>query len=52
MMKGHDIICLSNAPYDHPPLVMHYMMNKLAEENRILFVEPVSALTTFFFIPS
>lgn len=51
MIEGQNIICLSSTAYDNPPLVMHHMMNRLAFKNRVLFVEPVNAITSFLFHP-
>jgi hypothetical protein len=51
-MRGEHIVCLSWVLYDSVPLLMHHMMNKLARENRVLFVDPPFALSTFLLHPS
>jgi glycosyltransferase involved in cell wall biosynthesis len=52
MIKGHDIICLSWLDWDGLPLVMHQMMTRLAQKNRVLYVNPVNAWLTYLFHPS
>ena len=51
ILKNENIICISWLNWDRLPLVMHHMMKRLSENNRILFVDPAIALTTFFIHP-
>jgi glycosyltransferase involved in cell wall biosynthesis len=51
-MKGENIVCLSWVMHDNVPLLMHSMMDILKRENRVLFVDPPFALTTFLFHPA
>ncbi|HZX48056.1 MAG TPA: hypothetical protein VFF47_02430 [Nitrospirota bacterium] len=51
MLKGEDIICISWLEWDSIPLVMHQMMTRLAENNRVLFVDPPIAYSNLAISP-
>ncbi|MDN3513220.1 MAG: glycosyltransferase [Candidatus Brocadia sp.] len=51
MLKGENIICISWIKWDYLPVIMHHMMKRLSENNRILYVDPSVALTTSLFHP-
>lgn len=51
MLKNQNIICVSWLRWDSLPFHMHYMMSKLATNNRILFVDPPVVLSTLLFHP-
>jgi glycosyltransferase involved in cell wall biosynthesis len=51
-LSGESIICVSWLNWDWLPLVPHQMMRRLAAQNRVLYVDPAIALTTFAAHPS
>jgi glycosyltransferase involved in cell wall biosynthesis len=51
-LSGESIICISWLNWDWLPLVPHQMMTRLAARNRVLYVDPAVALTTFVAHPS
>ena len=51
MLKGENIICISWLNWDRLPLITYHMMTRLSKNNRVLFVDPAVALTTFLFHP-
>lgn len=51
MLRGEDIICISWLVWDSIPLVMHQMMTRLAENNRVLFVDPPVAYSNLLIDP-
>ena len=46
-LSGESIICVSWLNWDWLPLVPHQMMTRLAEHNRVLFVDTAIAMSTF-----
>lgn len=50
-LRGESIICMSWLNWDWLPLVPHQMMTRLARENRVLYVDPAVALSTFLAHP-
>ena len=46
-LSGESIICVSWLNWDWLPLVPHQMMTRLARHNRVLYVDPAIALSTF-----
>lgn len=52
MLSGESIICVSWINWDWLPLVPQQMMTRLAAHNRVLYVDPAIALTTFFAHPA
>ena len=44
---GESIICVSWLNWDWLPLVPHQMMTRFAKHNRVLYVDPAIALSTF-----
>ncbi|MCF6158416.1 MAG: glycosyltransferase family 1 protein [wastewater metagenome] len=51
MLKNENIICISWLVWDSIPLVMHQMMTRLAENNRVLFVDPPVAYSNLVIRP-
>ena len=51
MLSGESIICVSWLNWDWLPLVPHQMMTRFAERNRVLFVDPAIAVSTFLAHP-
>lgn len=51
MIKDKDIVCVSWLDWDCIPLVMHHMMKRLSENNRVLWVDPPFPLTSFISRP-
>lgn len=51
-LSGESIICVSWLNWDWLPLVPQQMMTRLATHNRVLYVDPAIALTTFLAHPS
>lgn len=47
MLTNENIICISWVDWDFVPIIMHHMMTRLAKHNRVLFVDPIIALTSF-----
>ena len=47
MLKNENIICASWVDWDFIPLIMHHMMRGLAKHNRVLYIDPVIALSSF-----
>lgn len=52
ILKNENIICISWLVWDSIPLVMHQMMTRLAEHNRVLFVDPPVAYSNLAIKPS
>ena len=46
VLSGESIICVSWLNWDWLPLVPHQMMTRLAQHNRVLYVDPAIALTS------
>jgi len=46
-LMGESIICVSWLNWDWLPLVPHQMMTRFAKHNRVLYVDPAIALSTF-----
>ena len=51
-LSGFDIICPSWIPWDNVPLIMHHMTKLLSKKNRVLFIDPPVAVSTFLVHPS
>jgi glycosyltransferase involved in cell wall biosynthesis len=51
-LSGESIICISWLNWDWLPLIPHQMMMRLAERNRVLYVDPPIALATFLAHPA
>jgi glycosyltransferase involved in cell wall biosynthesis len=51
VLSGESVICVSWLDWDWLPLVPHQMMTRLAQHNRVLFVDPAIALSTFIAHP-
>lgn len=51
-LSGESIICVSWLNWDWLPLVPHQMMTRLAKHNRVLYVDPAIALSTFVAHPA
>lgn len=51
VLSGESIICVSWLNWDWLPLVPHQMMTRLAVHNRVLYVDPAIALSTYAFHP-
>jgi glycosyltransferase involved in cell wall biosynthesis len=51
-LSGESVICVSWLNWDWLPLVPQQMMTRLATHNRVLYVDPAIALTTFLTHPS
>lgn len=52
LLSGRSIICISWLNWDWLPLVPHHMMMRFARQNRVLYVDPAIALSTFIAHPS
>lgn len=52
MLSGESIVCVSWINWDWLPLVPQQMMTRLATRNRVLYVDPAIALTTFIAHPA
>ena len=46
VLSGESIICVSWLNWDWLPLVPHQMMTRLAQHNRVLYVDPAVAVTS------
>src|SRR3989304_7983600 len=51
-LSAESIICVSWLNWDWLPLVPQQMMTRLAKHNRVLYVDPAIALTTFLAHPA
>ncbi len=51
-LSGESIICVSWLNWDWLPLVPQQMMTRFARQNRVLYVDPAIALTSFVAHPS
>ncbi len=51
-LSGESIICISWLNWDWLPLVPQQMMTRFAKHNRVLYVDPAIALTTFIAHPA
>jgi len=51
-LEGESIVCVSWLDWDWLPLVPHQMMTRFARHNRVLYVDPAVALSTFVTHPN
>lgn len=51
MLEDEDVVCVSWVDWDGLPIIMHQMMTRLSRRNRILFVDPLFALSSLLAHP-